>query len=438
MLDECSKYRDAMGEVTDNISLGTALESLWATAEASAPAAAKKRGRKKKASPSAAEDLITADSASAEATADAVAVRPDAQAASGTQHTKTTETNAGSADAQPSGLVAQPSAPLAATSSQLMAEGLPNGVSIERHSEQTLAQPKTAGPGMLADNQRTAAPAINCPPSLPLLKDLVAAAAKPQEHPRPTEQDCHKASAAADSSSKSDIGNKHLSSSNADGNTLLLHSASGASVPTDSGMSSPGLDKQASLDSHQTNLELSTLDAASNMLSQPPALPSLPLVPDSTQMPAQDLPGSPAAAPTGAVLSGQRGGAVSRLQPPDNDQASDSSMLDIHGCFQPNSSLAGTSEQSKQDARQATAAAAAVSDSVQAPSAEDVMISPDMQKLKRQLLDWHMANLEFANAAMLGALSMRSWDQDDPFEIQGSHCFLPGEYCLAVTSHVHI
>ncbi|KAL0056420.1 hypothetical protein WJX82_011141 [Trebouxia sp. C0006] len=33
LLDECSQYRDAMGEVADNISLGTALETLWATME---------------------------------------------------------------------------------------------------------------------------------------------------------------------------------------------------------------------------------------------------------------------------------------------------------------------------------------------------------------------------------------------------------------------
>ena len=48
-------------------------------------------------------------------------------------------------------------------------------------------------------------------------------------------------------------------------------------------------------------------------------------------------------------------------------------------------------------------------------------------RLKRRLLDWHMANLEFANATTLHKLSMRSWDQDDPYEVQGSHCFLPGK-----------
>ena len=53
--------------------------------------------------------------------------------------------------------------------------------------------------------------------------------------------------------------------------------------------------------------------------------------------------------------------------------------------------------------------------------------------LERRLLDWHFANLEFANAAPLRALSLRTWDQDDPHEMQGAHCFLPGTRALAHT-----
>jgi hypothetical protein len=49
-----------------------------------------------------------------------------------------------------------------------------------------------------------------------------------------------------------------------------------------------------------------------------------------------------------------------------------------------------------------------------------------MSVLERRLLDWHFANLEFANAAPLRTLSMRTWDQDDPHEMQGPHTFLPG------------
>lgn len=43
-----------------------------------------------------------------------------------------------------------------------------------------------------------------------------------------------------------------------------------------------------------------------------------------------------------------------------------------------------------------------------------------------QLLDWHFANLEYANAGCLSKLSAAYWDQDDPYEMGGDHCFLAG------------
>lgn len=45
---------------------------------------------------------------------------------------------------------------------------------------------------------------------------------------------------------------------------------------------------------------------------------------------------------------------------------------------------------------------------------------------ERMLLNWHLANLEYANAALLSDLSMAFWDQDDPYEMGGDHCFIPG------------
>ncbi|XP_028174606.1 lysine-specific histone demethylase 1A-like [Ostrinia furnacalis] len=39
----------------------------------------------------------------------------------------------------------------------------------------------------------------------------------------------------------------------------------------------------------------------------------------------------------------------------------------------------------------------------------------------RQILDWHFANLEFANATPLNTLSLKHWDQDDDFEFTGNH-----------------
>ncbi|GLU23436.1 hypothetical protein SLE2022_394380 [Rubroshorea leprosula] len=45
---------------------------------------------------------------------------------------------------------------------------------------------------------------------------------------------------------------------------------------------------------------------------------------------------------------------------------------------------------------------------------------------EKQLLDWHLANLEYANAGCLTDLSAAHWDQDDPYEMGGDHCFLAG------------
>lgn len=45
---------------------------------------------------------------------------------------------------------------------------------------------------------------------------------------------------------------------------------------------------------------------------------------------------------------------------------------------------------------------------------------------EHMLLDWHLANLEYANASLMSNLSMAYWDQDDPYEMGGDHCFIPG------------
>lgn len=48
----------------------------------------------------------------------------------------------------------------------------------------------------------------------------------------------------------------------------------------------------------------------------------------------------------------------------------------------------------------------------------------------RQILDWHFANLEFANAAPLDKLSLRDWDQDDDFEFTGQLPSLTPHHCI--------
>ncbi|KAL3649636.1 hypothetical protein CASFOL_006039 [Castilleja foliolosa] len=42
------------------------------------------------------------------------------------------------------------------------------------------------------------------------------------------------------------------------------------------------------------------------------------------------------------------------------------------------------------------------------------------------LFNWHLANLEYANANLMSMLSLAFWDQDDPYDMGGDHCFLPG------------
>ncbi|KAH0744284.1 hypothetical protein KY290_032277 [Solanum tuberosum] len=69
--------------------------------------------------------------------------------------------------------------------------------------------------------------------------------------------------------------------------------------------------------------------------------------------------------------------------------------------------------------------------------ANDVSLGSVLEKLRRiytvaktkeekQLLHWHFANLEYANAGCISELSAAYWDQDDPYEMDGDHCFLAG------------
>ncbi|XP_078489110.1 lysine-specific histone demethylase 1A [Ciona intestinalis] len=53
----------------------------------------------------------------------------------------------------------------------------------------------------------------------------------------------------------------------------------------------------------------------------------------------------------------------------------------------------------------------------------------------RQLLDWHLANLEFANAAPLDKLSLKHWNQDDAYEFSGSHLVVRNGYSILPTAY---
>lgn len=442
VLDECSKYRDAMGEVTDNISLGTALESLWATAEALAPAVAKKRGRRKKT----AVGPVTAEPGASEPlAAEAIPAASDAQTTSGTQLELESQAAEGFADVNP----AQPATSQAAHNDVseslqlLLNDGLQKGFAIEPHAAISDVVPSTTSHGTSSSGQHPDATDTPGQLDLPSSMQLDAAAAQPEELAGHNAKHNQNASAAADMHSRTAVELRQVDTANVDSDKSQVSSAADTAAAPQPKQPLPQLNKQASLDSHQTSLELSVLEPACTCSSEyhdeahadcqlhsgRPVKPSslhstTPVIgklsaPDSTQ----DMPSS-IAAPTGAVLNGQRGGAVSRLPQPDVEQVAEPALLDGQHSAQLDSSQTGPSGQLTKDG--SADIAAAVSDAAQVEAAEDVMNSPAMQKLKRQLLDWHMANLEFANAAMLGTLSMRSWDQDDPFEIQGSHCFLPG------------
>ena len=56
-------------------------------------------------------------------------------------------------------------------------------------------------------------------------------------------------------------------------------------------------------------------------------------------------------------------------------------------------------------------------DSIEENKPADVYLSVS----DRQVLDWHFANLEFANATPLSMLSLKHWDQDDEYEFMGNH-----------------
>lgn len=68
---------------------------------------------------------------------------------------------------------------------------------------------------------------------------------------------------------------------------------------------------------------------------------------------------------------------------------------------------------------------------------KELEISPPsdvyLSQSDRQILDWHFANLEFANATPLQNLSLKYWDQDDDFEFIGNHTTVRNGYsCVPI------
>ncbi|KAJ4963766.1 hypothetical protein NE237_023705 [Protea cynaroides] len=62
---------------------------------------------------------------------------------------------------------------------------------------------------------------------------------------------------------------------------------------------------------------------------------------------------------------------------------------------------------------------------------EDEILSP----LERRVMDWHFANLEYGCAALLKAVSLPYWNQDDVYGgFGGAHCMIKGGYSTVIES----
>ena len=406
LLDECSKYRDAMGEVADNISLGTALETLWSTLEgAGPPAAPKKRGRKKKlgleTAASDATDSKPADSQLATAQ----------QLGSGTTDAEIADARMARADMADSDKSAASHQGTAYTAEQSVPNGTAStaGIKKEPQLEQTDGKLEQEAAAVKPDVEAASTSGFNSKaPHSAVVKseDNQATGAASNADVRGPVPD-----AATDSTSdvaaSMTAANGHMpgnsasvhAPSEAQAEVLLpmLHSTEQHKAGTDTVKAVPGLSSRHDAEplaqhcSSEVTAVTSLADAAALSLQAAETTAAAAGLTDVQTAEALTLTASESAADPGS-----------------SQLATDTAPADNTG------------------SGAVAAAKAAIQEAVKEAVVPVITESAEVRKLKRQLLDWHMANLEFANAAVLRTLSMRSWDQDDPYEIQGSHCFLPG------------
>ena len=408
LLDECSKYRDAMGEVADNISLGTALETLWSTMEgAGPPAAPKKRGRKKK---------LALETAASDATdskpADSQLVM-DQQLGSGIIDADMADACVTGADMADSGKSAASHHGTVPTAEQSVPDGKGStaGIKKEPQIDQTdanqtngILEQETAG--VKPDVEAASMSGFNSKPpyNFSSIRSEDGQARGGAEVRGPVVDAA--TNSTSDVAASMTAAHSHMPDNNAsvhapsDAQAEVLlpipHSTEQHKAGTDTVKAVPGLSsrhegeplpQQPSEGSAMTNLA----DAAALSLQAAETTATAASLTDAQTAQALTLAASDSAADPGS-----------------SQLAKDSAPSD------------------KTDTGAAAAAKVAIQEAVKEAMAPVITESAEVRKLKRQLLDWHMANLEFANAAVLRTLSMRSWDQDDPYEIQGSHCFLPG------------
>ncbi len=405
-----------MGEVADNISLGTALETLWATMEvAPPPPPPKKRGRKKK---------IGLDSAGSDATGpQSEEAAPEAASEQAT--TQLAAVMSTDVDAQMTDIAAAEEADV---------QPSVNGATDARHVKQESAQNNAEE---LSLHVFTDTHVLNGPAGNGLVKqdpsdvsDTQGAASVLNDAPQrpgvllPTSSKAENTSSDLVSSDKSDV-------------TML------AAPVTDGHSSLPAANQHAAA---LPNGQHDTVEAQQSLMHAIQSDAELPNGIDTDEHKAADtvkaVPGLasrhgdvPPVSHTGAgtaavnVTQSTANAAASAAAEAIVSTAAAAALVDtqVTAADSGATDLGRTDTVDERSSDALTTAKASIEEALKDAMAPVVAESAEVRKLKRQLLDWHMANLEFANAAVLRTLSMRSWDQDDPYEIQGSHCFLPGQ-----------
>lgn len=416
-----------MGEVADNISLGTALETLWATMEvAPPPPPPKKRGRKKKLGlESAGSDATGAqfEDAAPEAVSEqattqvAAVVSTDVDMTAADDAQMIDQAAAEEADMQPSINGATGAKHVKQESAQNNAEEPSLRVSTDAHMPDS-----PAGNGFVKPDPNDVS---DTQPAASVLNDV-------PHHPGallPTSNKADNISRDPASSDKSDV--RMTAAPVADGaatnglSSLPAAKQHAAALPN--GQHKAVVAEQRLLHAIQSDAELpngidtdehkttDTVKAVPGLASRHEDAPSVSHTgADAAAVNVtQSTANAAASAAAEAIVSTAAAAALNDT----HATAADSGATDL--------GRAASVDERGSDAL--TTAKAAIEEALKDAMAPVVAESAQVRKLKRQLLDWHMANLEFANAAVLRTLSMRSWDQDDPYEIQGSHCFLPGQ-----------
>ena len=402
LLDECSKYRDAMGEVADNISLGTALETLWSTIEEAGPPPAapkKKGGRKKKlgleTAASDATDAKPADNSQlldnhqlVTTDPDTDVADPDKAAASHHDTARIDEQTAPDGKASSASIKPEPQAMQAEQTDAQRSDG--------RVQQETAA----VKPDVKKDS------ASNHMNSIKLEDSQAIGDANKAEVRKPVPD------VATD-------GTAHLAATRTAINGHMSDTSAPVHAPSEA---QTGVLLPVTHNTEQHKAGTDTVKAVPGLASRHEGEP----------LPQQSSGGSAVTTlADAAALSLQAAETTAAAAGLTDAQTAEALTLAASesGADPSSTQLATASAPSESTGSGAVAAAkSAIQEAVKEAMAPVITESSEVRKLKRQLLDWHMANLEFANAAVLRTLSMRSWDQDDPYEIQGSHCFLPGVY----------